>query len=223
MSSPTSPIFSSAMPLLRRHPPSWRLKMTRPYGKTLRTCSRSNFPAYRKGKESETRNTMSAYPPGSSAAMEGIELNSIAFLQARTAALVMFCPCWSAPNPVSIKSTRSMPGSLVDLEEAIGKVPAAAVSASSEVLCPFPHFLSILCPSLFFLSNMLVDRGSCWNSARVYLGRKSILFCSHNSGAPRCCRGSELRVRNARELVSELAITASRSADMTRQLSPWLP
>eukprot|EP00958_Prasinococcus_capsulatus_P018522 scaffold2173_cov416-Prasinococcus_capsulatus_cf.AAC.8 len=34
-----------------------------------------------------------------------MELNSMAFRHARTAAFVIFCPCWSHPNPLSINST----------------------------------------------------------------------------------------------------------------------
>mmetsp|Transcript_31503 Transcript_31503/g.46749 ORF Transcript_31503/g.46749 Transcript_31503/m.46749 type:complete len:122 (-) Transcript_31503:60-425(-) len=42
-----------------------------------------------------------SYPPGTSLPTEGIELNSIEFRQARTAALVADCPCESFPKPHS--------------------------------------------------------------------------------------------------------------------------
>ena len=129
MSSFLSPKSSIAIPLGAIIPPSWIWNCTEPYGKTSLTLFRSSVSLYFGGTASNTSSFRLSYPPGTRRLIDGMELNSMAFLQARTrknfhlrqwqifidhiakwdllAAFVAFWPCESFPNPHSMNRTFS--------------------------------------------------------------------------------------------------------------------
>ncbi|KAJ1484406.1 hypothetical protein T484DRAFT_1947881 [Baffinella frigidus] len=88
---------------------------------------------YSGGTARVTRTPMFAYPPGTMAAIDGIELNSIAFRHARTAAFVASWPCWSAPNPVSVNNTLLIPGRTVG-ETFLTPFPASPPPVASLII-----------------------------------------------------------------------------------------
>lgn len=98
ISSPTSPNFSIAIPLGAIIPPSCKSNLTSPYGNTCATWSKSKSCWYFGGTANNTSSFNLSYPPfGISRWMDGMELNSMEFLQARMAAFVDDWPCESFP------------------------------------------------------------------------------------------------------------------------------
>lgn len=84
ISSFLSPSESIAIPEGAIIPPSCIVNFVSPYGKTLATASRSNPSWYFGGIARMISSFSLSYPPGTSLLMDGMELNSMAFLHALT-------------------------------------------------------------------------------------------------------------------------------------------